>query len=77
MDVLDSNGNSVFHCEKILEEWKCYYSGLYNPGNDEQSDSKHYATCIIMTELHRNNGKFTSNMNLDSFKQRHYLPRGW
>ena len=69
MEVLDPDGNSVFDCDEILNKWKCDYSGLFNPDNNEQFDNDHYVN--IMRDLRRNTGTLhaSGNMNLDSLNK--------
>ena len=63
MEILDSEGNSVFDCEKVLERWRNDYHGLFNSENNDQFDNEHYEE--IVGELRQNDGLLRVNLNLD------------
>ena len=60
MEVVDSEGNSVFNTEHVLEKWKSDYSNLLNSGNIEKFDIQQH------DHLLQNGTINNEQLNLDS-----------
>ena len=50
MEVVDSEGNSIFDSDRVLEKWNTDYSNLLNTESIDNFDQEHYET--VLRQLH-------------------------
>ncbi|MEW8546052.1 MAG: hypothetical protein AB2693_21220, partial [Candidatus Thiodiazotropha sp.] len=60
MEIVDSEGNSVFDTERVLEKWKSDYSNLLNSENTENLDTEQ------SDQMLQNDARNDEQLNLDS-----------
>ena len=64
VEVVDSEGNSIFDSDRVLEKWKTDYSNLLNPESTENFDQEHYET--VLRQLHEHSVINNRQINMDS-----------